>query len=168
MESLDIISGSNSCKHTRKRTFYEKYKEIERRQFRNVYEKSTGTIVCQIFQDLWNDEEQRDKVFGIHWLLEEREQNGWSVYKVVSELKDSEHVDPTIYEETIIKTLTVRLKSIFFNAELTVWIPESWNIAKELKEAYNNRRAYNNYSLDEVTDIFIVCTGKKQFKLICL
>ena len=43
-------------------------------------------MVCQIFQDLWNDETQRDKVFGIHWLLEEREQNGWSVYKVVSEL----------------------------------------------------------------------------------
>ena len=157
MESLD----SNSCKHTRKRTFYEKYKEIERRQFRNDYEKSTGTMVCQIFQDLWNDEEQRDKVFGIHWLLEEREQNGWSVYKVVSELKDTEHVDPTIYEEIIIKTLTVRLKSIFFNAELTVWIPESWNIAKDLKEAYNQ-------SLDEDTDIFIVCTGEKQFKLICL
>ena len=168
MESLDITSGSNSCKHTRKRTFYEKYKQIERRQFRNDYEKSTGTMVCQIFQDLWNDKTQRDKVFGIHRLLEEREQNGWSVYKVVSELKDSEHVDPTIYEETIIKTLTVRLKSIFFNAELAIWIPESWNIAKELKEAYNNRRAYNNYSLDEVTDIFIVCTGEKQFKLISL
>jgi len=168
MESLDIVSGSNSYKNTRKRTLYEKYKEIERRQFRNDYEKSTGVMVCQIFQDLWNDEEQRDKVFAIHGLLEERDQNGWSVYKVVNELKDSEHVDPTVYEETIIKTLTVRLKSIFFNAELTIWIPESWNIAKELKKVYNNKREHNSYSKDEDTDIFIVCTGDKQYKLICL
>ena len=163
-----MISDSNSCKHTGKKTFYEKYKLIERRQFRNEYEKSTGTVVCQMFQDLWNDETQREKIFAIHRLLEEREQNGWSVYKVVGELKDSEHVDQTIYEETMIKTLTVRLKSIFFNAELNVWIPESWNIVKELKEAYNKRREQNKYSLDDDTDIFIVCTGEKQFKLICL